>query len=85
MPLMLITDDRYPGESIKAAARWLYRDRSELAPLALAAALWLTAAYLHAQRPPGRAGRWEAGDTPSLLVSWRGPVRTSEDRRQIRA
>ena len=53
-PLMLVADDRYPGETIEALARWLYRYRSELAPFALAAALWLAALYLHARHP----GAW---------------------------
>ena len=58
-PLMLIADDRYPGQTIEALARWVYRYRSELAPFGVAAVLWLAGLYLHARHP----GAW-----PYLLV-----------------
>lgn len=48
-PLLLLADDRYPGESLAALARCIYRYRSALAPPALAGALALTAAVLHGQ------------------------------------
>jgi hypothetical protein len=50
-PLILLADDRYPGETVEALARWIYRYRSDLAPLALAAAAWLAGAYLHVRHP----------------------------------
>ncbi|HSV67562.1 MAG TPA: hypothetical protein VLJ59_16865 [Mycobacteriales bacterium] len=53
-PLMLIADDRYPGETVEALARWAYRYRSELAPFGLAGGLWLIGLYLHARHP----GAW---------------------------
>jgi len=55
-PLMLVTDDRYPGETIEAVARWLHRYRSELAPLTLALAVGVAGLYLHAHNP----SRWPA-------------------------
>lgn len=51
VPLLYVPDDRYPGQTLEALARWAYRYRSELAPPAIAAALGLTALYLHARRP----------------------------------
>ena len=48
-PLILLADYRYPGKSVEALARWTYRYRSELAPVGLAAVLWLAALYLHAR------------------------------------
>jgi hypothetical protein len=50
-PLLLLADDRYPGESLEALARCLYRYRSELAPPALAGVLALTGAVLHSRFP----------------------------------
>jgi DNA segregation ATPase FtsK/SpoIIIE, S-DNA-T family len=50
-PLLLLADDNYAGESLEALARYLYRYRSELAPLAVAAGLFLTAALLHGRSP----------------------------------
>ncbi len=46
-PLTLLVDDRYPGETLEALVRAIYRYRSELAPLVLGAATGLTAAFLH--------------------------------------
>jgi S-DNA-T family DNA segregation ATPase FtsK/SpoIIIE len=46
-PLTLLLDDRYPGETLDALVRAIYRYRSELAPLVLGAATALTAAFLH--------------------------------------
>ena len=51
VPLLYVPDDRYPGQTLEALARWGYRYRSELAPPAIAAALGLTALYLHARQP----------------------------------
>lgn len=51
VPLLYVPDDRYPGQTLEALARWTYRYRSELAPLAIAAVLGLAALYLHARRP----------------------------------
>jgi len=51
-------------------ARWTYRYRSELAPLAIAAALVLTAAVLHARHP----GTWPALAVLSAAIAlflWR--------------
>ncbi|HEY0409804.1 MAG TPA: FtsK/SpoIIIE domain-containing protein, partial [Candidatus Dormibacteraeota bacterium] len=48
-PLLLVADDRYPGQTLEAAARALYRYRSELAPIATAALIATAAAYLHAR------------------------------------
>jgi len=53
---MLVIDDRYPGESLAAFGRLIYRYRSELAPLALALAIGLTGLILHATHP-----RWWPG------------------------
>jgi S-DNA-T family DNA segregation ATPase FtsK/SpoIIIE len=51
IPLLYVPDDRYPGQTLEALARWTFRYRSELAPLAIAATLGITAIYLHARRP----------------------------------
>jgi S-DNA-T family DNA segregation ATPase FtsK/SpoIIIE len=50
-PLTLLVDDRYPGETLEAVVRAIYRYRSELAPLVLGAAIVLTAAFLHPRFP----------------------------------
>jgi S-DNA-T family DNA segregation ATPase FtsK/SpoIIIE len=50
-PLTLLVDDRYPGETLEALARAIYRYRSELVPLVLGAATGLTAAFLHSRLP----------------------------------
>lgn len=50
-PLTLLVDDRYPGETLEALVRGIYRYRSELAPLMLGATTGLTAAFLHAWVP----------------------------------
>lgn len=50
-PLLLLADDRYLGEYFAAVARCVYRYRSELAPLAVAGALVLTATVLHGHFP----------------------------------
>lgn len=50
-PLLLLTDDRYPGESLAALVRCVYRYRSELAPPALAGVLALTGMVLHSHFP----------------------------------
>jgi DNA segregation ATPase FtsK/SpoIIIE, S-DNA-T family len=50
-PLLLLTDDRYPGESLDALIRYVYRYRSELAPPALAGTLALTGMVLHSHFP----------------------------------
>jgi DNA segregation ATPase FtsK/SpoIIIE, S-DNA-T family len=50
-PLTLLVDDRYPGETLEALVRGIYRYRSELAPLVLGAATGLTAAFLHPRFP----------------------------------
>ncbi len=50
-PLTLLVDDRYPGETLEALVRAIYRYRSELAPLVLGAATGLTAAFLHPRFP----------------------------------
>lgn len=50
-PLLLLADDRYPGESLAALARCVYRYRSELAPPALASTLALTGMLLHSRFP----------------------------------
>ena len=52
-PLLLLADDRYPGESLEALARLLYRYRSELAPAGVALILLVTAAVLHRHSPSG--------------------------------
>ena len=73
-PLLLVTDDHYPGETLEATARAAYRYRSELAPLAAALTLAVLGLYLHARHPAAwpavavltavtaavlyRAGRW---------------------------
>lgn len=51
VPLLYVPDDRYPGQTIEALARFAYRYRSELAPPAISTALGLTALYLHARQP----------------------------------
>jgi DNA segregation ATPase FtsK/SpoIIIE, S-DNA-T family len=51
VPLLYVPDDRYPGQTLEALARWGFRYRSELAPFAVAAALGITALYLHARQP----------------------------------
>ena len=51
VPLLYVPDDRYPGQTLEALARFAYRYRSELAPPAIAAALGITALYLHARQP----------------------------------
>jgi S-DNA-T family DNA segregation ATPase FtsK/SpoIIIE len=50
-PLLLVTEDRYPGESLEALAHCVYRYRSELAPPALASLLTLTGMVLHSRAP----------------------------------
>ncbi|MGH3783314.1 MAG: hypothetical protein ACRDRO_22525 [Pseudonocardiaceae bacterium] len=50
-PLLLLADDRYPGEYLGVLARYVYRYRSELAPPALAGALALTGTVLHGHFP----------------------------------
>ncbi|HKR52651.1 MAG TPA: hypothetical protein VJT72_24340, partial [Pseudonocardiaceae bacterium] len=50
-PLLLLADDHYPGESVAALGRLVYRYRSALAPPALAGALVLTATVLHGHVP----------------------------------
>ncbi|MBV9452439.1 MAG: cell division protein FtsK, partial [Streptosporangiaceae bacterium] len=50
-PLLLVTDDRYPGESLEALAHCVYRYRSELAPPAVATMLALTGMVLHSHWP----------------------------------
>lgn len=50
-PLLLLAEDRYPGESVAALARCVYRYRSELVPPAVAGALALTATVLHGHFP----------------------------------
>jgi DNA segregation ATPase FtsK/SpoIIIE, S-DNA-T family len=50
-PLLLLADDRYPGESLEALAHYVYHYRSELAPPALAGALALTGMVLHNRFP----------------------------------
>jgi DNA segregation ATPase FtsK/SpoIIIE, S-DNA-T family len=50
-PLLLLTDDRYPGESLEVLAHCVYRYRSELAPPALAGLLALTGMVLHSRCP----------------------------------
>ncbi|WP_433177257.1 FtsK/SpoIIIE domain-containing protein [Actinoallomurus sp. CA-150999] len=54
MPLYVVTDDRHAGEAIAVLARWLYRYRSELAPLTTAVLLAGAAAFLHY----GHRGLW---------------------------
>lgn len=51
MPLYVITDDRHPGETIALFARWLYRYRSELAPITTAMLLAVAATLLHLKNP----------------------------------
>ena len=51
VPLLYVHEDRYPGQTAEALARWTYRYRSELAPLAVAAALAVIATYLHHRHP----------------------------------
>ena len=48
-PLLLLTDDTYPGETVEALAHWMYRYRSEIAPLAVAFVLWVAGTVLHNQ------------------------------------
>jgi DNA segregation ATPase FtsK/SpoIIIE, S-DNA-T family len=50
-PLTLLMDDRYPGQTLEALIRALYRYRSELAPLVAGAATGLAAVFLHARLP----------------------------------
>jgi S-DNA-T family DNA segregation ATPase FtsK/SpoIIIE len=50
-PLMLVTDDRYAGQTLEALARALYRYRSELAPVGAALGLAVAGLYLHARQP----------------------------------
>jgi S-DNA-T family DNA segregation ATPase FtsK/SpoIIIE len=50
-PLLLLADDRYPGESLAALAHCVYRYRSELAPPALASTLALAGMLLHSRFP----------------------------------
>src|SRR5579884_3127004 len=50
-PLTLLVDDHYPGETLEALLRGIYRYRSELAPLVLGATTGLIAALLHAWVP----------------------------------
>ncbi|MGL5862521.1 MAG: FtsK/SpoIIIE domain-containing protein [Phycicoccus sp.] len=52
-PLLLLADDRDPGEAFEALARTVYRYRSELAPVAVAVALATTGSVLHARAPGG--------------------------------
>ncbi|MCO5968264.1 FtsK/SpoIIIE domain-containing protein [Actinoallomurus soli] len=54
MPLYVVTDDRQAGEAIAVLTRWLFRYRSELAPLTTALFLAGTAAFLH----HGHRGLW---------------------------
>jgi S-DNA-T family DNA segregation ATPase FtsK/SpoIIIE len=51
VPLLYVPDDRYPGQTLEALARWTYRYRSELVPLLVALALAAAALYLHARHP----------------------------------
>jgi S-DNA-T family DNA segregation ATPase FtsK/SpoIIIE len=70
VPLLYVPDDRYPGQTLEALARFAYRYRSELAPPAIAAALALTAAYLHIRQP----GVWPALAVLTAVVAvvlWR--------------
>ncbi|PRX98170.1 FtsK/SpoIIIE domain-containing protein [Allonocardiopsis opalescens] len=46
-PLLIMTDDGYPGEVLVLVGRWLFRYRSELGPVALAAALFVAGWGLH--------------------------------------
>ena len=82
MPLMLVTDDHYPGETIEAIGRCLYRYRSELAPLAVAAAVALAGLILHRSHPgwwPGIAGL-TASTAAGILLSGRGWLGRAEER-----
>ncbi|GAA0264771.1 FtsK/SpoIIIE domain-containing protein [Cryptosporangium japonicum] len=54
-------DDRYPGEGLAAAARLVYRYRSELAPFLLTAVTGLAGLFLHARHP--NAWPWLIGAT----------------------
>jgi S-DNA-T family DNA segregation ATPase FtsK/SpoIIIE len=49
--LLLLPDERYPGETVEALARWVYRYRSELAPFGVAVALFVTGLTLHHRQP----------------------------------
>ena len=51
-PLLYVPDDRYPGQTLEALARWGYRYRSELAPVLIAAGLALIAAVLSTAGTP---------------------------------
>ncbi|MGH3965763.1 MAG: hypothetical protein ACRDRY_21340, partial [Pseudonocardiaceae bacterium] len=65
-PLTLLVDDRYPGETLNALVHAIYRYRSELAPLVLAATTGLTAAFLHS---------WFPGWAPAVaLLALTGPA-----------
>jgi S-DNA-T family DNA segregation ATPase FtsK/SpoIIIE len=65
MPLYVVTDDRRPGETLAAFGRWLYRYRSELAPVTTAALLGATAAILH----PRHSGSWPAALATTMILA----------------
>ena len=64
-PLMLVTDDHYPGETPEALARAAHRYRSELAPLAAALTLATAGLYLHTRHP----GAWPAAAAVTAVTA----------------
>lgn len=70
-PLLLLADDRYPGESLAALGRFVCRYRSALAPPAVAGALVLTATVLHGHVP--HTAPLVAVLTAALAAGWSRP------------
>jgi S-DNA-T family DNA segregation ATPase FtsK/SpoIIIE len=52
-PLLLLTDEPYPGDYLAALGRIIYRYRSELAPAIIATALAVAGGILHSHVPHG--------------------------------
>ncbi|MGH3978100.1 MAG: hypothetical protein ACRDRZ_03700, partial [Pseudonocardiaceae bacterium] len=82
-PLLLLAEDRYPGESLAALARCVYRYRSALAPPGLASALTLTATMLHGHIP--HTAPFLAPLTAAVAAGWSRPEITPDLRRIERA
>ncbi|GAA1920078.1 hypothetical protein GCM10009753_61110 [Streptantibioticus ferralitis] len=50
-PFMLVMNDRYSGAALEAVGRWLFRYRSELAPIVLGLWVGLAGLVLHSTHP----------------------------------
>jgi S-DNA-T family DNA segregation ATPase FtsK/SpoIIIE len=69
-PMMMINSDDFPEPALAVISRWVWRYRSELAPLIVAATTALAALILHHTHP--NAWPWPVLEVLSLNCSPRG-------------